>query len=71
MSLLAEDPSCENFGINLKEYTIPIYEVDSLTPTQVVREASTRFHQDPSFRERLFPSRRLWNRHPEQTCTSP
>ena len=55
MSLLAEDPSCENFGINLKEYTIPIYEVDSLTPTQVVREASTRFHQDPSFRGTPVP----------------
>ncbi|NJM94918.1 MAG: hypothetical protein HC842_09845, partial [Cytophagales bacterium] len=39
INLLAQDPSCENFGLNTREYTIPIYQVDSTTPTQVVRES--------------------------------
>ncbi len=55
MSILANDPSCENLGINLKSYTIPIYEVDSTTPTAVVEEISTRFHQGPSFRGKPVP----------------
>jgi hypothetical protein len=29
ISLLERDPSGENFGLNIKSYTIPIYEVDS------------------------------------------
>ena len=38
ISLLERDPSGENFGLNVKSYTIPIYEVNSKeTPFQKVK----------------------------------
>ncbi|HYW97071.1 MAG TPA: hypothetical protein VE870_15875 [Bacteroidales bacterium] len=55
MELLANDPSCENFGINLKDYTIPIYEVDSTTPTEIVVEVSEKYHQGTSFHGQPVP----------------
>ncbi len=35
INFLKQDANHENFGINLNEYTIPVYEVDSTTPTQI------------------------------------
>jgi hypothetical protein len=37
ISLLEKDPSGMNFGINLTRYTIPIFEVDAMTPRVTVR----------------------------------
>ena len=70
MELLANDPSCENFGINLKDYTIPIYEVDSTTPTEIIEEVSDKYiTRDPLFmvsRYRFLPT---WNPRRAVICT--
>ncbi|RMG64292.1 MAG: hypothetical protein D6722_16980 [Bacteroidetes bacterium] len=67
IDLLAQDPSCEHIGINVESYTIPIYVVDSLTPTAIIRESaelkrahqdfpgSQVFHQGPRFRGQPVP----------------
>ncbi len=36
IGLLENDPSGENIGLNIKQYTIPIYEVDSTIPLQKI-----------------------------------
>lgn len=38
IGLLKQDKSGENFGLNVGQYTIPVYEVDSLTPVYEVSE---------------------------------
>ncbi len=40
ISLLERDPSGKNFGINLTQYAIPVFEVDETTPRVVVRHHS-------------------------------
>jgi len=42
IGLLKEDASEQNFGINLREYTIPVYEVDSTVPFQKVHQITGR-----------------------------
>jgi hypothetical protein len=37
ISLLERDPSGKNFGINLTQYAIPVFEVDETTPRVVVK----------------------------------
>lgn len=37
ISLLKQDYYKENFGINLDEYTIPVYQVNQKTPTQKIK----------------------------------
>ncbi|GAB4408000.1 MAG: hypothetical protein OHK0039_10820 [Bacteroidia bacterium] len=60
IDLLAQDPSCENIGINVEAYTIPIYVVDSTTPTAIVRESAElkQTHQD-------FPGSQVFHQHPD------
>ncbi|MCR9099937.1 MAG: hypothetical protein NXI25_08300 [bacterium] len=70
IQLLANDPSCENIGVNVKSYTIPIYSVDSTTPRKVIREhaelqmghsnfaedgGDSLYHQHPDFRGQPIP----------------
>jgi len=59
ISLLEEDASQQNFGINLYEYTIPVYEVDSTTPLvkidQFSRFSNTGSSQSPEFKEMGVP----------------
>jgi hypothetical protein len=50
ISLLKKDPSHKNFGINLNEYTIPIYEVDSTVPlVKVGKHPGFIFRHHPGF----------------------
>lgn len=48
IGLLKQDFYKENFGINLDEYTIPVYQVDENTPAQVIqcREFSHALDKD-------------------------
>ena len=50
ISLLKKDHSGQNFGINLHNYTIPIYEVDSTTPLiKVGNYPGSDFRHHPDF----------------------
>jgi hypothetical protein len=50
ISLLKKDHSRQNFGININEYTIPIYEVDSSVPyIKVGNHPRHNFHHHPDF----------------------
>ncbi len=60
ISLLEKDQSCENFGINLKQYTIPIYLVDSTVKHTFIKEISEvepdyPSHQHPDFKKTPIP----------------
>ncbi|MEQ8705924.1 MAG: hypothetical protein RIC19_18490 [Phaeodactylibacter sp.] len=70
IQLLANDPSCENVGVNVHAYTIPIYAVDSTTPRKIVLEnavlqrghehftedqSDSLYHQHPDFRGQPVP----------------
>lgn len=50
ISLLKKDHSKQNFGINLYNYTIPIYQVDSLVPLRKVgNQPGVKFRHSPDF----------------------
>lgn len=59
ISLLEEDASEQNFGINLRQYTIPVYEVDSSTPLVKIGQFDDfdgwETSQSNEFREKGIP----------------
>ena len=55
IGLLKEDASEHNFGINLRQYTIPVYEVDSTVPLQKVHHIKRRSNWELSH-SKMFDS---------------
>ena len=37
ISLLKQEPTGENFGVSYRQWTIPVYEVDSMTPVYQIK----------------------------------
>ena len=62
IGLLAEDPSCEQIGVNVKSYTIPIYPVNKETPRAVIRENAELQQGHANFEEDAADS--LYRQHP-------
>lgn len=57
IQLLENDPSGENIGLNIKQYTIPIYEVDSTVPLQKIGQIPSSIDNQATIKTRFGHSK--------------